>query len=135
MSLLSSLLHLHDDIYPYFFVTPDTMIPLLLTYNQTKPQVYLIVGKLQSNGGDGRRRMAIREWRSVKFCYCEYAGHNVSLEAEVVFPSELLPDQPPRVLSHRCSNSLECNLDGRTCCVWAGTNPVIDPFKEFVEAI
>ena len=79
--------------------------------------------------------MSMREWQSVKFCYCQHVGLNVSLEAEVIIPSEILPDQPSRVLSHRCSNGLECNLDGRPSCIWAGTNPAIDPFKEWIKAI
>ena len=74
--------------------------------------------------------MSMREWQSVKYCYCQHVGFNVSLEAEVVIPSDLLPDQPARVLSHRCSNGLDCNLDGRPSCIWAGTNPAFDPFKE-----
>ena len=79
--------------------------------------------------------MSVREWQSVKYCYCQHVGFNVSLEAEVVIPSDLFPDQPARVLSHRCSNGLECNLDGRPSCIWAGTNPAIDPFKEWIKAI
>ena len=79
--------------------------------------------------------MAVREWQSAKFCYCEHAGQEVSLETELVYAPEWLPDQPPRVLGHRCSNALECNLDGRPSCVWAGTNPMIDPFKEWMRAI
>lgn len=74
--------------------------------------------------------MSIREWQSVKSCYCEHVARNVSLETEIVLPSEMFPDQPARILAHRCSNGLECNLDGRASCVWAGTNPVMDPFKE-----
>jgi hypothetical protein len=79
--------------------------------------------------------MAVREWQSVKYCYCEHAGKDVSLDSELAFPSELLPDQPARILGHRCSNALQCNLDGRPSCVWAGTNPLIDPFKEWLSAI
>jgi hypothetical protein len=41
----------------------------------------------------------------------------------------MLPDEP-RVLAHRCSYSLYCNLDGRPSCLWAGTNPAVDPFTE-----
>jgi hypothetical protein len=54
----------------------------------------------------------------------------VALEAQVVYPSEWLPDQSPRILAHRCSMAMECNLDGRPSCIWSGTNPAIDPFIE-----
>ena len=53
----------------------------------------------------------------------------VALEAEIVYPADWLPDEP-RVLAHRCSHGLDCNLDGRSSCLWSGTNPVIDPFVE-----
>jgi hypothetical protein len=54
----------------------------------------------------------------------------VTLEAELVYPAEWLPDQAPQVQAHRCSCGLECNLDERPSCVWAGTNPAFDPFLE-----
>ena len=74
--------------------------------------------------------MAVRNWETLKICYCRHAGTNVGLEADVVYPSELLPDQPPRILGQRCSHALICNQDGRSSCLWAGTNPNYDPFAE-----
>lgn len=74
--------------------------------------------------------MAYKNWQVVKVRYCEHAGTEVSMEAELVFPAEFLPDQQPRVLAHRCSRAIACNLDGRASCVWAGTNPLYDPFSE-----
>lgn len=79
--------------------------------------------------------MAIREWQSIKYCYCEHAAREVALEAQVVWPADLLPDQPARVFGHRCSSGLDCNLDGRASCMWAGTNPVFDPFKERMDSL
>lgn len=74
--------------------------------------------------------MVLRDWQVIKVQYCQHAGKEVALEAEVVYPAEFLPDQPPRILAHRCSEAFSCNLDGRASCVWAGTNPMYDPFKE-----
>jgi len=74
--------------------------------------------------------MAIRKWQSIKTCYCQHVKHEVDLEADIVFPASWLPEQKPRILAHRCSYALECNLDDRSSCIWSGTNPMIDPFLE-----
>ena len=74
--------------------------------------------------------MSIKAWQVIKSCYCYHIGQEVALEAELVYPAEWLPDQAPRISAHRCSQGFECNLDGRPSCVWAGTNPLIDPFLE-----
>jgi hypothetical protein len=73
--------------------------------------------------------MASKTWQPIKVSFCQHAGQQVSLEAEIIYPPEILPDQAPRVVAHRCSLALVCNLDGRSSCIWAGTNPAIDPFK------
>jgi hypothetical protein len=73
-------------------------------------------------------KMATRTWEPLNFCYCHHIDQKVALEADVVFPAEIMPDQEPRVLAHRCSKGLDCNLDERSSCMWAGTNPNIDPF-------
>ena len=72
--------------------------------------------------------MTEKTWQTIKLQYCHHADTDVGLEAEVVYPSEILPDQPPRIFAHRCSHGLACNLDGRPSCIWSGTNPVYDPF-------
>jgi hypothetical protein len=72
--------------------------------------------------------MAEKMWISEKIQYCDHAGCDVSLEAETIFPAEHLPDQPPRVTIHRCSNAMECCNEDRSACVWNGTNPNYDPF-------
>jgi len=74
--------------------------------------------------------MSIRQWQTIKVSYCQRAGKEVSFEAEVVYPTEHLPDQPPRIVAHRCSYGLQCNLNGTPSCVWSGTNPAYDPFRE-----
>lgn len=72
--------------------------------------------------------MSVIEWETIKVCFCDRVQAEVGLEAKVVYPAEILPDQPPRVLAHRCSRGCECSLDGRPSCKWAGTNPFYDPF-------
>ena len=74
--------------------------------------------------------MVYKTWQTIKIRYCDHAGANVDLEAELLFPADILPDQQPRVISHRCSRAIACNLDDRASCVWAGTNPAFDPFAE-----
>jgi hypothetical protein len=73
--------------------------------------------------------MAVKTWETLKVQYCARAEAEVRLEAELVYPPESLPDQPPRILAHRCSNGLECNQSDRHGCVWCGTNPDYDPFQ------
>ncbi len=74
--------------------------------------------------------MAVKTWEVEKVHHCHHVGKEVGLEAEVVYPAEWLPDQPPRIIGHRCSEGVSCNLDGRASCMWAGTNPTYDPFRE-----
>jgi hypothetical protein len=74
--------------------------------------------------------MSVKTWQPIKIRYCHHVGQEVALEAELVYPPEWLPDQMPRVNGHRCSQALVCNLDRRPSCVWAGTNPAMDPFRE-----
>ena len=73
--------------------------------------------------------MAMRTWEASKTCYCDHVNHDVALEVEVVYPVDHLPDQPPRVLAHRCSHGVSCNQFASPACVWAGTNPDYDPFR------
>lgn len=72
--------------------------------------------------------MAVKNWEKLKTIYCERASAEVVLEVEVVYPSEPLPDQAPRILGHRCSLALGCAANGNSNCCWTGTNPVYDPF-------
>ena len=74
--------------------------------------------------------MATKTWESIKIRYCHHVDAQVSLEAELIYPADHMPDQPPRILAHRCSHAFACNLDGRPSCIWAGTNPAYDPFLE-----
>lgn len=74
--------------------------------------------------------MATKTWQSIQVRYCEHVNTKVSLDAQVIYPADILPDQPPHVVGHRCSHAFACNLDERPSCIWAGTNPAFDPFKE-----
>ncbi len=74
--------------------------------------------------------MAVKTWETIRLRYCEHVKARVGLQAEVVYASDILPDQPPRILAHRCTHAFACNLDNRPSCVWAGTNPLYDPFIE-----
>lgn len=74
--------------------------------------------------------MTERRWEPIREQYCDHAGCNVALEVQVVLPPEYLPDQPPRIIAHRCSRGLQCNSFTHPSCVWAGTNPAYDPFSE-----
>ncbi|MBN1304894.1 MAG: hypothetical protein JXA13_10705 [Anaerolineales bacterium] len=71
--------------------------------------------------------MAHKTWEVTKTEYCDHVGHEIDIEAEVVYPAEHLPDQPPRIQAHRCSNALECNLIDKSACIYCGTNPNHNP--------
>ncbi len=71
--------------------------------------------------------MAQKKWRILEVRYCEHVGHEVRLEAQVVDPPEHLPDQPPHILAHRCSNAIECNKIEKMACAYCGTNPNHNP--------
>jgi len=72
--------------------------------------------------------MAVKTWETLKVLYCDRAGAEVRLEAELVYPPEYLPDQPPRILAHRCSGGVECNGSDHHACIWSGTNPDYNPY-------
>ncbi|MBN1370791.1 MAG: hypothetical protein JW987_02435 [Anaerolineaceae bacterium] len=74
--------------------------------------------------------MAVKVWQEIKVQYCEHAGGEVALEAEVLYPDEVMPESGPRIVAHRCSRGAECGLLEEASCVWAGTNPNYDPFAE-----
>ena len=72
--------------------------------------------------------MAEKTWEVSKICFCDHIKREVQLETEMVYPVDFLPD-PARVLSHRCSQGMQCNQFAQPACVWAGTNPDYDPFR------
>lgn len=74
--------------------------------------------------------MAEKRWETIQVTFCDHAGCEVSLEAEFVYPAEFMPDQPPKLISKRCSRGLECNMWNKMTCIWAGTNLLHDPFQQ-----
>lgn len=74
--------------------------------------------------------MAEKTWQPIKITFCHHVGEEVSFEAELIYPADFLPDPYPRVVAHRCSRAVVCNLEGKASCIWAGSNPVFDPFLE-----
>ncbi|UCF62245.1 MAG: hypothetical protein JSV37_05990 [Anaerolineaceae bacterium] len=68
-------------------------------------------------------------WRTIKRQVCERIDEEVALEFKLVYPAELLPDQPPRIIGRRCSKAMECNQLDKPTCHWAGTLPGYDPFR------
>lgn len=72
--------------------------------------------------------MAHEVWQVMKTQHCERIGEEASLEVHLVYPADILPDQGPRVLGHRCSHGLCCNRLDSPTCQWAGTLPGYDPF-------
>lgn len=71
--------------------------------------------------------MAEKIWKVEKIQYCERAGCEVEIQDEVVYPADILPDQPPRILARRCSHAVECNMTEKAACSLCGTNPDLDP--------
>ncbi len=74
--------------------------------------------------------MAEKKWESVQKCFCDHVEMDVSLDVEVIYPADYLDDQSLRVAGHRCSNGEMCNQFNQGACIWAGTNPMVDPFKD-----
>lgn len=70
--------------------------------------------------------MAEKSWEVIKIRYCDRVGHKVSIESEVILPADHLPDSP-RVVAHRCSDAINCNLVEKPACAWCGTNPNHQP--------
>lgn len=73
--------------------------------------------------------MAWVTWRPVKIQTCDRVDEEVALEVQFVYPVDFLSSQPPRVIGHRCSRGLDCNLVDKPACLWTGTLPGYDPFR------
>lgn len=73
--------------------------------------------------------MAVIRWEPIKTIDCRHAHDQASLEVQVVYATDSLPDLPPRVLAHRCSRAMDCIFTGCGNCHWTGENPGYDPFK------
>lgn len=73
--------------------------------------------------------MAKKEWKTIKLRYCEHAGDMAGLEVKVIYPPEVLPDQPPQIGGHRCTLGEQCMMTNTGNCMWSGSNPDVDPFE------
>jgi hypothetical protein len=78
-------------------------------------------------------KMSKQNWQTIKIKRCERVHQDVGLEANMVFAEGILEDQPARISAHRCSYGIDCNLEEKAGCTWAGTNPAYDPFLETTE--
>jgi hypothetical protein len=74
--------------------------------------------------------VAYRKWEIVQVRYCDHVGCQVALEADTIFPADHLPDQKPRVIAQRCTQAIRCMVTNKPSCIWAGSNPLFDPFLE-----
>lgn len=72
--------------------------------------------------------MAVKRWEQIKTIYCERAQQTAALEVEVIYPADTLPEWSQRVVSHRCSLAVNCEVRGVGNCYWTGENPLNDPF-------
>jgi hypothetical protein len=66
-------------------------------------------------------------WHEIERRMCEHVREEVSLEAKLAFAAEVLPDQPPRVLAHRCSHEATCHRMEKPTCAWAALIASLDP--------
>ena len=72
--------------------------------------------------------MAAELWVPFERKHCELIDLDVVLEERRVFPGEQISDMEGyRVLGHRCTADIACNLAGIQCH-WAYTNPTMDQF-------
>ncbi len=73
--------------------------------------------------------MTRTEWVTVKKQWCHLLGNEAELMEERVYPAEIIPDtEPYRVVSHKCSAAILCNLKGCEC-KWSYTSPTVDRFN------
>ncbi len=73
--------------------------------------------------------MAKEEWVTVGKKWCDL----IQLEAEIkehrVYPDNIMPDGIPyKVVAHKCSADMDCNMAGVPCAM-AYNNPGTDRFK------
>ena len=68
------------------------------------------------------------KWVPVKKQWCNVLQGEAELLEQRVYPSEIIPDtEAYRVISHKCTAAIACNLMG--ChCQWAYTSPGNDRF-------
>lgn len=60
--------------------------------------------------------MAWETWQTVKRARCEFVKGEVALQSKLIYATDLLPDQPPRVVDYRCSSGENCNRFDHSDC-------------------
>jgi hypothetical protein len=73
--------------------------------------------------------LATKQWESIKRQYCDKAGCQVALQAQIIYPIDYLPDNP-RILGERCSHGDLCLKERLGSCAYSGGDPDFDPFNE-----
>lgn len=72
--------------------------------------------------------MAVEKWVPIKTQYCEIIDREAELLEHRIYPANVLPDtESYRVVGHKCTADIECNLLGCKC-KWAYTDPSVDRF-------
>jgi hypothetical protein len=51
--------------------------------------------------------------------FCAHAKTEVTLKSKLIFPADIMPDQPPRITSRQCSHYFDCNLLDKDACSYA----------------
>ena len=68
--------------------------------------------------------MAYRNWEVIKVSYCEHAGEEVALEAEIAYPATYLPEQAPRMFWHIAAPAAwHATASGNRVAAGPGTTP------------
>lgn len=67
--------------------------------------------------------MAWETWRTIQQTRCIFLQGKVCLEARVLYPADIMPDQPPRVLAFRCSSVQDCDRFNQADCPWGILTP------------
>lgn len=51
--------------------------------------------------------------------YCSHANCDVVLKSTYIFPSDIMPETPPRINQRSCSHYFTCSLQDKSACVYA----------------
>lgn len=51
--------------------------------------------------------------------YCTHANCDVVLKTTTIYPSDIMPETPPRIFQRNCSHYFSCSLQDKSACVYA----------------
>ncbi len=74
--------------------------------------------------------MSSKSWEVIKTCYCQHIDTKSGWKPSWSIRLNGCRTRRRAFLPIVARKAVSCNLDGRPSCVWAGTNPVFDPFIE-----